>query len=186
MSERVVMRQVPFRDCALHTNEFNPDGSVAFWVTTRSRARLAACLFASLALLPLVWAQGASTRRRVPLLPPAKPPHHGSVPGIGEPLRLLAIGESPVAGIGLSSSDEAVSAATARALARLTRRPTAWRAYGLSGATVRDAMERIVPNIAPEMADLIIIAFGVNDVTAYRSPSGFAKDLVALVNAARN
>src|SRR5439155_26417509 len=55
MSERVVMRQVPFRDCALHTNEFNPDGSVAFWVTTRSRASLAACLFASLALLPLVW-----------------------------------------------------------------------------------------------------------------------------------
>ena len=179
------MRQVPFRDCALHTNEFNPDGSVAFWVTTRSRASLAACLFASLALLPLVWAQGASTRRRVPRLPPAKPPHHGWVPGIGEPLRLLVIGESPVAGIGLSSNDEAVSAVTARALARLTRRPIVWRAYGLSGATVRDAMKRIVPNIAPEPADLIIIAFGVNDVTAYRSPSGFAKDLVTLVHAAR-
>ena len=46
-------------------------------------------------------------------------------------------------------------------------------------------MKRIVPNIAPEPADLIIIAFGVNDVTAYRSPSGFAKDLVTLVHAAR-
>ena len=45
-------------------------------------------------------------------------------------------------------------------------------------------MKRIVPNIAPEPADLIIIAFGVNDVTAYRSPSGFAKDLVTLVHAA--
>jgi lysophospholipase L1-like esterase len=46
-------------------------------------------------------------------------------------------------------------------------------------------MERIVPSIAPEPADLIVIAFGVNDVTAYRSPSGFARDLVTLVHAAR-
>jgi len=105
---------------------------------------------------------------------------------MGQPIRLLAIGESPVAGIGLSRSDEAVAAATARALARLTRRPIAWRAHGLSGATARDALEQILPRIAPEPADLIIIAFGVNDATAYRSPAGFADDLVALVNAARN
>ncbi len=47
-------------------------------------------------------------------------------------------------------------------------------------------MEQILPRIAPEPVDLIIIAFGVNDATAYRSPAGFADDLVALVNAARN
>ncbi len=184
------MRQVPrlsLGGAVRRSNEHcTIDSSVAFGGTTRSGARIAACLVGSLALSPLAWAQGAATRRRVPRLPPAKPPHHGCVPGTGQPIRLLAIGESPVAGIGLSRSDEAVAAATARALARLTRRPIAWRAYGLSGATARDALEQILLRIAPEPVDLIIVAFGVNDATAYRSPAGFADDLVALVNAARN
>ncbi len=48
-----------------------------------SRATIAVRLFGSLALLPLVIAQGNRTRRRVPCLPPAMPPHHGSVPGVG-------------------------------------------------------------------------------------------------------
>jgi hypothetical protein len=44
----------------------------------------------------------------------------------------------------------------------LTGRPAAWRACGLSGATVRDALQRLVPRVAPEPADLLIVAFGVN------------------------
>ena len=142
-------------------------------------------MLGSLAFVPLVWAQGTATRRRLPRLPPAKPPYHGLVPGSGRPVRLLAIGESPVAGIGLARSDETVTAATARALARLTGRPVAWRAYGLSGATVNDALQRVVPSIAAQPADLVVIAFGVNDATGYRSPARFAADLMALVHAAR-
>jgi lysophospholipase L1-like esterase len=187
------MGQVPrlsFGDPARRSNERSAAGAaggpVAGSGATGSRAALAACLLGSLACLPLVWAQGTATRRRVPRLPPAKPPHHGLVPGMGRPIRVLAIGESPVAGIGLSRSDETVAAATARALARLTKRPIAWRGYGLSGATARDALQRLVPNIPPEPADLVIVAFGVNDAAAYRSPARFADDLAALVTAARN
>ena len=33
-----------------------------------------------------------------------------------------------------------------------------------------DAMERLLPGIVPEPADLLVVAFGVNDATAYRSP----------------
>jgi len=159
---------------------------VALPVRIASPAALAAGLLGSIALLPVAWAQGRATRRRVPCLPPAKAPHHGVVPGIGEPVRLVAIGESPVAGIGLSRSDETVAAATARALGRVTGKPIVWRAHGLSGATVRDAMERVLPRVAPERADLLIVAFGVNDATAYRSPARYADDLAALVTAARS
>ena len=151
-----------------------------------ARAALATGVAGSLALLPLAWAQGSVTRRRVPLLPPAKPPYHGWVPGIGEAIRVLAIGESTVSGVGLSRSDETVAATTAQALVRLTGRPAAWRACGLTGATVRDGLHELVPRIVPTPADLIILAFCVNDVTAYRSPAVFAKDLAALVTAARN
>jgi lysophospholipase L1-like esterase len=157
----------------------------AFPGKTESQVALALGLLGSLALFPLVAAQGRAIRRRVPCLPPAKPPHRGLVPGRGPSIRVLAIGESTVAGVGLTYGDETVAAAAARALARLTNRPVAWRAEGLSGATVNEAMHRLLPRIKPEPADLLIVAFSVNDVTAYRSPSAFADDLVALVTAAR-
>jgi len=140
---------------------------------TPLRASIVARLFGSFMLLPRVIAQGPRTRRRVPCLPPARPPHHGLVPGVGKPIRLLALGESTVCGVGLASGDESVAATTARALARLTGRPIAWRAEGLSGATVSDARERLLPRIAPEPADPLLVAFGLNDATAYRSPAAF-------------
>src|ERR1044072_3349651 len=92
-----------------------------------SRAAIAACRLGSFAFLPVVMAQGAATRRRGPRLPPASPPHRGWVPGVGQSIRLLAVGESTVCGVGLARGDEAVAATTARALARLTGRPGAWR-----------------------------------------------------------
>jgi lysophospholipase L1-like esterase len=151
-----------------------------------SRAALVAGLIGSFALLPLAWTQGLAIRQRVPRLPPARPPHHGSIPGTGAPIRVLAIGESTISGIGVSRGDQTVTAVTACALARSTGRPVVWRAYGLSGATTREALERLMPCIAPEPADLLIIAFCVNDVVAYRSPAAFAADLAAIVTAARN
>jgi lysophospholipase L1-like esterase len=162
------------------------DRRVVFPDEILSRAAIGVRLFGSLALLPLVIAQGNRTRRRVPCLPPATPPHHGSVPGVGKPIRLLAIGESTVCGVGLASGDESVAATTARALTRLTGRPTRWRAEGLSGATVRDARKQLLPRVAPEPADLLIVAFGVNDATAYRSPATFAEELAELVTALRS
>ena len=150
-----------------------------------SRSTVVTGLAGSLALLPLAWAQGSATRRRVPRLPAANPPYDGTVPGAGDPIRVIGI-ESSVSGVGLSRGDETVTAVTARALARHTGRAAAWRACGLSGATVRDALQRLVPSIAPEPADLMIVAFGVNDATSYRSPSAFADDLTELVTAARD
>jgi lysophospholipase L1-like esterase len=181
-----------FRDCMGEAPEQSKisvtaaDRPAAFSGVKPSRAAIAAGLFGSLVLLPVVMAQGAATRRRVPCLPPAEPPHRGLVPGVGPSIRLLAIGESTVCGIGLERGDDTVAATAARALARLTGRPVAWRAEGLSGATVRDAREQLLPRIAPEPADLLVVAFGVNDATAYRSPAAFADDLAGLVAAARS
>ena len=100
-------------------------------------------------------------------------------------LRIFAIDDSSVSGIGVARGDETVCATTARALARLTRRPVAWRSTGLSGATAKMAMDELVPFLTAEPADLVIVAFGVNDAMAYRSPAGFANDLAALVKAVR-
>ena len=146
---------------------------------------LKAGLLGSLALLPMVVVQGTATRRRMPCLPPAKPPYRGLVPGAGRLLRILAIGDSSVAGVGVARGDETVAATAAKILGRLTGRPVAWRAAGLSGATVSKAMDQLVPRLVPEPADLVIVAFGVNDAVTYRSPAVFADDLAALITAAR-
>ena len=143
-------------------------------------------LFGSLALLPLVALQAQITRRRVPRLASAKPPHHGTIAGVGRPIRILAMGESSVSGIGLASGEETVAAATARSLARLTNRPATWRTQGRSGATVREGIDYLLPCLASEPADLLIVAFGVNDVMALRSPSRFADDLKEFISTARN
>ena len=42
-----------------------------------------------------------------------------------------------------------------------------------------------MPRIVPEPIDLLIVAFGVNDATSYRSPTSFADDLAALVTVMR-
>jgi lysophospholipase L1-like esterase len=100
-------------------------------------------------------------------------------------MRILAIGESTIAGVGLTRGDETVAATTARSLGSRTGRSVEWRAVGLAGATASDGLRRLLPRIAPEPADLLIVAFSVNDVITYRSPRDFANDLLALVIAAR-
>jgi lysophospholipase L1-like esterase len=156
------------------------------WKRRLTSALLTTSLIGSVALLPIAMAQGAATRRRVPILPSASPPHYGRVVGMGKPIHLLAIGESSVSGVGVSCSDETVTAVTARALGRHTNQPIVWRSLGLSGATARQAKDRLLPRILPEPIDLLIVAFGVNDATSYRSPAAFTDDLAALVTAVRS
>src|SRR5262245_41372740 len=150
-----------------------------------SRAGLAIGLAASFALLPLAWAQGSATRRRVPRLPSASPPHRGEIPGLGAPIRVLAIGESSISGVGVSCSTQSMTAVTARTLARRTGRPASWRVHGFSGATARQAMKQLMPRIGREPADLVIIVFGVKDANSYRSPRAFGGALPELAPAAR-
>jgi lysophospholipase L1-like esterase len=114
------------------------------------------------------------------------PPHHGTIADVGRPIRILATGESSVSGVGLASGQETVAAATARSLAQLTERPVSWRAQGRSGATVREGIDYLLPCLASEAADLLIVAFGVNDVMALRSPSRFADDLEEFITVARD
>ena len=162
------------------------DSAVALLRRAKQRAFLIAGLIGSIVLLPIAIVQGATTRRRIPTLPPAKAPLEGDVAGVGKPIRFLAIGESSVCGVGVSVGDETVAAVAARALGRRTNRPVIWRSLGLSGATARDARKHLVPRIEPHPVDLVLIAFGVNDAACYRSPTAFVDDLVALVTAVRN
>jgi lysophospholipase L1-like esterase len=140
---------------------------------------------AALPLLPLLIAQGKRTRRITPRLPEAGGPHAGLVshPTSAPPLSLLTLGESPVAGVGVATHEEAITGQLASALAARLARPVAWRACGMNGATVKQALTDLLPQIPPQPVDVALVAFGVNDTTAFHSVSRWRGDLQRLLAA---
>lgn len=136
-------------------------------------------------LLPLLILQGRAARKRIPRLPEAAGEAHG-IAGAEDgrpPFRLLAIGESPVAGVGVQTHAQAITCCLANALADWLGRPVAWRACGRNGATVREAHAALLPDVPAQPVDLAMVAFGVNDTTAFRSPRAWRADMTALLDA---
>ena len=94
-------------------------------------------------LLPVLFAQGLATRRRVPRLPAATGDSEWLIEPLTAssnaldvsraPLRLIGLGDSTIKGVGTNNMREALTAQVAAALAATTRRPVAWRAVGKSG-----------------------------------------------------
>ncbi|HYH81691.1 MAG TPA: SGNH/GDSL hydrolase family protein [Longimicrobium sp.] len=139
---------------------------------------------AAFPLLPVLFVQGRGVRRRTPRLPDAAGATEGVVPGRGEPLRLVVLGESTVAGIGAAAHEQALTGRVAAALARATGRPVRWRAAGRSGANAREAAA-LVPLLGDEPADAVAIALGVNDTLRFRRPPLWAADVARLVGSIR-
>ncbi|AYF90327.1 SGNH/GDSL hydrolase family protein [Pseudomonas sp. JS3066] len=134
---------------------------------------------AALPLLPLALPMAMHTRRTALRLAPAA----GSERGLagselqGDPLRLLLIGESTVAGVGASCLDFALAGQLAAALALRLRRPVAWRACGENGITAGEALKRLLPQAADEPVDLVLLVFGVNDTTHFSSSRSWQEAL---------
>ena len=147
-------------------------------------------LVLSLAFAPLspwLLLQGMRVRRDTPRLDAAAGPTSGTCAGTSRspPLRLLAFGESTVAGVGAANHEQALTGQLASQVAGLTGRSVAWRACGLSGASVSKAGTMLLPCVAPEPVDLLLLVFGVNDVLEHTRPARYAKDLQALIGALR-
>jgi lysophospholipase L1-like esterase len=137
----------------------------------------------ALPLLPYLIAQGKRTRRRTPRLPEAAGPCHG-IAGSGRktaPMSLLAVGESPVAGVGVTTHEEGITGQLAQAIAARLQRPVNWQACGRNGFTAREALLHLLPTIDQRPVDIVLVAFGVNDTTAFRSVSRWRSDMHALL-----
>lgn len=115
-----------------------------------------------IALGPLLLAQGVWTRARTPRLPEAQGPRRGEV-GEGEPLRLLVVGDSSAAGVGVSHQHEALAGHLPRRLAELSGRRVMWQLVARSGVTSEQALQ-MVRHWEPEPAQVALVVLGVNDV----------------------
>lgn len=115
-----------------------------------------------IALFPVVAVQAVITRRTALRLPDAMGLREGTT-GQGSPLRLLVVGESTTAGVGVKQSADALPAQLAGALSEKTGRAVHWRADGVTGCRLADVHERL--EHLDRKVDLVVIATGVNDTT---------------------
>ncbi len=137
--------------------------------------------------LPVYLAQGAWLRATVDRLAPAPGPKTGQAPappgGSRDALRLLVIGESSVAGVGLDSTAEAMPAHLASAMAGRLACRVSWRAAGFNSATAGALTRAVMPNLPAGGYDLVVLALGTNDVKNLVTASRFKRDYGELIYA---
>lgn len=145
----------------------------------RPRRALQSIAFAAFA--PLVILQGLWVKLRARRAPAAAGPRSGSV-GTGEPLKLLLVGDSIVAGVGVDRLDDALPGRLAAALADATGRRVAWSALGVSGFDARRVRRLVERGLAPaDDADCLFVSVGVNDVTGLKTARHWRRELRALL-----
>jgi lysophospholipase L1-like esterase len=132
-------------------------------------------------LFPLAIPQAIKVRRNAPRLEGAAGPTSGSV-GSGKKIRLAAIGDSIIAGVGAGSVIEALPGQVAVELARLLGCEVSWSSYGLIGAASAVVSRSLVPMLPSEPFDVMVLSVGVNDVTSLRTMRQWSTDLRHLLD----
>lgn len=131
-----------------------------------------ATLALKLALLPLLVSQARRVRASALRLPEAGGERHGVVGPGDVAIRVLIVGDSSAAGVGVATQAEALAGQLAQALADRSSAAVGWQLVARSGHTARDACEALrAARLAP--ADLLVTAVGVNDVVAQTRPAKF-------------
>ena len=108
-------------------------------------------LAAKLLLSPLLVAQAVATRRRALVLPEADGPRTGRC-GSGAPLRLLVVGDSSGAGVGVARQDEALVGHLSRSLAGSLNVEVVWQLVAKSGVTTAQALLYALPQARLDVA----------------------------------
>ncbi|GAB2875279.1 SGNH/GDSL hydrolase family protein [Streptomyces mayteni] len=145
----------------------------------------------SLLFLPALLPQMLWVKRRTPRLPEAQGVHgevHGEEPG----LRLLVVGDSMAAGVGVPHHSAALAGQLAKRLAAGTARAVAWRVVARSGATAESTARKLakgsigVTETDDGPPDLVVVVVGINDLLRFRGLAAWRRDIEALVATIRD
>lgn len=117
--------------------------------------------FAAIGLAPLLIAQALYVRCVTPRLPEPSGERSGRH-GSGPLLRLLILGDSAAAGVGVSAQRQALSGQLVCALGADFR--VSWKLMAQTGYKAKDVLAKL-EMILPEKFDVVVTSIGVNDVT---------------------
>jgi len=128
-------------------------------------------------LAPILIMQGRYVRRVIPRLPEAKGARSG-VYGAGPKIRLLIVGDSAAAGVGVNRQDQALSGALVSSLG--STHEVTWKMLAKSGYASGRVLDRLKSS-AEEPFDFVLVSLGVNDVTARTGPDEWANNLLKII-----
>jgi len=134
---------------------------------------------------PFVLFQALRVRRSAPRFKAPAGPHYGSIVGHGR-VRLLAVGDSIIAGVGAATLDRALVGQTAEAVARALGVGVDWKCVGSIGATTDKISHQLVPRLPVEAADFTVLSTGVNDITSLVTLARWRNSLDALLTSLRH
>ncbi|MEL6505452.1 MAG: SGNH/GDSL hydrolase family protein [Pseudomonadota bacterium] len=135
---------------------------------------------------PLYLAQGLYVRQKsLRLSPPSEGPLEGQF-GDGEAVhRLLVVGDSSAAGVGLDHTRETMGFQAAQKLHQRTGETVAWRMSGHNSAVAGEIRDLVVPNLAPEDYTHIFLMIGTNDIKNWHSAKRWKREFGGLLYALR-
>lgn len=112
---------------------------------------------------------------------PSRPPFEldGRVGGSGPPLRMVWLGDSTAAGVGVSELDRALPRLVATGLDR----PVELTSLAVSGARVADVVDHQVGELRRLDPDVVLVSVGANDVTHLTTRGHFRSGYDDLVDA---
>jgi lysophospholipase L1-like esterase len=137
-----------------------------------------------IALGPLLLLQGRQVRRTAIRLPEAAGPRHGRIllEGTNRELKLLFVGDSTMAGVGVTRQEMALASQAAVEVSRLLSRPVRWQIIAKSGVKTNQILALVAQQDLLD-ADVLITALGVNDVLAQTKPRDFVRAYEKLIAA---
>lgn len=124
---------------------------------------------------PIALLQGLWLMQKAPRLP-APAGHCGRFGrGVGPVLRVIGVGDSCIAGTGVSDLRQSVTASYARQLQERWQCDVEWRVHGVNGATSGAILHSLAP--AVPSAHVYLVSAGVNDAIRGVDPRRYARNL---------
>lgn len=129
-----------------------------------------------------IW-QGVGVRLRTERMVPADGPPSGSLPGKGPVVKLLVVGDSSAASVGVKTTDKGLAPLLARMIAERTGLPVQWRKAGFNSATAGQLRDFVMPNLAAEPYSHIVLSVGTNDAKNFHTMRRFKREFGELIYA---
>jgi lysophospholipase L1-like esterase len=139
----------------------------------------AALLAAKLALGPILLPQAHWLRRTALRLPEAAGAREGVVGRGAAVARVLVVGDSSAAGVGVADQAQALALPLAHRLNEQLGGAVGWQLVARTGVNAAEARE-LVAQAPLQGADVVVTALGVNDVSSQSSPTDFVEALEQL------
>lgn len=134
--------------------------------------------------VPFLIVEGKRIRKTIPKL--KEPTDNQGISGeYSESIKLLSIGESTIAGVGVKSHQNGLTGHLAKMITRDFSLKVEWQVFAKSGLTAATLNRKITSSAIQFSPDLILIGLGGNDAFHLTSPKKWKSNLEHLLGTVR-